>query len=295
MGAKERRLIDAMVHIKLNIAEIYGIFSSAVPEDCMFWSELAREKINHVALLKSGKDTLMSSAGFRPKGFPDNIQPLIDTKNLLFSLIANYAIEPPDRATAFETALMIEKSSIERYSQNYMRTVSHSGRMVLFDYPSENSTNTLNRLWSYLGEIKKLNEIPAIVGENVLIVKDEKGVAGLLKEIMTEFLSAEEHLDVVGTGKQGLDKITEKYYKLKITEKYYKLIISDIEMPVMDGIEFYNQASKLFPNINERFLFVTGDLSTERLVFFKEHNLEFMTHPVSVQGISEKAQMVLLN
>ncbi len=71
--------------------------------------------------------------------------------------------------------------------------------------------------------------------------------------------------------------------------------ISDIEMPVMDGIEFYNQTSKLFPNINERFLFVTGDISTDRLVFFKEHNIEFMTHPVSVLEISEKAQTILLN
>lgn len=284
MGAKERRLIEAMVHIKLNIAEIYGIFSSAVPEDCMFWSELAREKINQVALLKSSKDTLLSSTGF--PNFPDDFQTLIDTKNLLFSLIANYSIEPPNRITAFETALIIEKSAIERSSHNYMRTVSHPERMVLFDYPTENSTNTLNRLWSYLGKIKKLNEIPAIVGEDILIVKDEKGVAGLLKEIITEFLSAEQHFDAVGNGKEGLDKITEKYYKL---------IISDIEMPVMDGIEFYNQASKLFPNINERFLFVTGDLSPDRLAFFKEHNIEFMAHPVSVLEISEKAQAVLLN
>ena len=286
MGDKELRLIDAMIQIKLNIADIYEIFSSAVPEDSTFWTELAWEKTSHVALLKSGKDILMPSAGFPLQNFPDDLQTLIDTKNWLFSLIAKYSKEPPDRATAFEAALLIEKSPIEIYSQYPMRSMSHSDSMVLFEYPSENSTNTLNRLREHLGKIKELNEIPAIVGENVLIVKDEKGVAGLLKEIMTELLSAENHFDAVETGKEGMSKVIEKYYKL---------IISDIEMPVMDGIEFYNQASKLFPNINERFLFITGELSPDRLAFFKEHNIEFITHPASALEISEKSQKVLLN
>ena len=82
---------------------------------------------------------------------------------------------------------------------------------------------------------------------------------------------------------------------LRIINKYYKLIISDIEMPGMDGIELYNQASKLFPNINERFLFVSGDLSPDRISFFTEYNIEFMGLPASVQNIRMKAQQVLLN
>ena len=214
MGDKELRLIDAMIQIKLNIADIYEIFSSAVPEDSTFWTELAWEKTSHVALLKSGKDILMPSAGFPLQNFPDDLQTLIDTKNWLFSLIAKYSKEPPDRATAFEAALLIEKSPIEIYSQYPMRSMSHSDSMVLFEYPSENSTNTLNRLREHLGKIKELNEIPAIVGENVLIVKDEKGVAGLLKEIMTELLSAENHFDAVETGKEVSIRFEPKKSKL---------------------------------------------------------------------------------
>ena len=82
---------------------------------------------------------------------------------------------------------------------------------------------------------------------------------------------------------------------LRIINKYYKLIISDIEMPGMDGIELYNQASKLFPNINERFLFISGCLSPDRLSFFKEYNIEFMGLSASIQDIRMKSQQVLFN
>jgi len=227
MGDKEVRLIEAMIQTKLNIAEIYSIFSRAVPEDYIFWSELSMEKTNHATILKSGKDIFMPTAGFQLKKFSDDIQTLTDTKNWLFSLIAKYSIEPPNRATTFETALLIEKSTSESCSRSPMGRMSQPENMILFEDTSESYTCTLDWLLGYLGKLLSLNEIPAIVGEYILIVKDDKGVAGLLQDILKQLLGAEKHYDTVNSGEEGLDKIINKYYKL---------IISDIELPEMDGI-----------------------------------------------------------
>jgi CheY-like chemotaxis protein len=286
MGNIERRLIEAMIQIKLSIAELYSIFSEAAPEDYFFWAELAREKSSHVTLLKSGRNIIMPAAEI-PSGIAsEDLQSLMDTKNWLFSLIAKFSIDPPDRATTFETALLIEKSMSESHTRYAMGSRSHSESIIQFDLQGEAYISTLDWLRGYLAKLKSLNELPAIVGEYILIVKDEKGVAGLLQEILKQLLGADKHFDTVESGKAGMDKIIEKYYKL---------IISDIELPGMDGIELYNQASKLFPNINKRFMFVSGDLSPDKLSFFKEFNIEYMDLPASVQDISTRAQKVLLS
>lgn len=286
MGDKELRLIEANVQVKLNIAEIYSIFSRAVPKDYIFWSELAREKSNDVALVKSGTSSfIMSSQAFPPQIFQTDIQVLENIKNWLYSLLAKYTIEPPDRAAAFETALLIEKSVADISSTSGAGDPS-SESMYIFERPGRNYNSTLEWLRSYIRKAKILNEIPAIVGERVLIIKDEVGVAELLQDIMKQLMSAEKHFDTVKSGREGLDMIIKKYYKL---------IISDIEMPGMDGIELYSQASRLFPNINKRFLFVTADPSPDRLSFFQEYSLEYMSLPASIMEIREKAQKLLLH
>jgi CheY-like chemotaxis protein len=286
MNYIEKRLIEAMIQIKLSIAELYSIFSEAEPDDYFFWAELAREKSSHVALLKSGKDIFMPTAEIPSKIASEDLQALTDTKNWLFSLIAKFSIEPPDRATTFETALLIEKSMSESHTRYAMGSRSHSESIIRFDLPGEGYTSTLDWLRGYLAKLKNLNVLPAIVGEYILIVKDEKGVAGLLQDILKQLLGADKHFDTVENGMAAMNKIIEKYYKL---------IISDIELPGMDGIELYNQASKLFPNINERFMFVSGDLLPDQLSFLKKFNIEYMDLPASVQDISTRAQKVLLS
>ena len=174
----------------------------------------------------------------------------------------------------------------ESHSRYSMGSRSHSENIIQLDLSGEGYTSTLDWLRGYLAKLKNLNALPAIVGEYILIIKDGNGVAGLLQNTLKQLLGADKHFDTVEGGKAGIDKIIEKYYKL---------IISDIELPGMDGIELYNQASKLFPNINERFLFVAGDLLLERLSFFKEFKIEYMDFPASVQDISTRAQKVLLS
>ena len=55
-----------------------------------------------------------------------------------------------------------------------------------------------------------------------------------------------------------------------IQEADYDFIISDIDMPVLNGIEFYQQLSTHSPHLCDRIVFTTGNTSNERYnEFFK--------------------------
>ena len=137
------------------------------------------------------------------------------------------------------------------------------------------------KTFKHVGKITQLKQIPAIWNEKILIVEDDEPIADLLKAILND----EGDIDIVGNGLKGLRRVEKEYYKL---------IISDVDMPIMNGLKFYEHASKIYPNINERFLFFTGRPSTEITTFFKKNRIEFLTKPSDINVIQEKALDILL-
>jgi len=130
-------------------------------------------------------------------------------------------------------------------------------------------------------KLTSLSTMPKIWEEKILIIEDEPSVSELLKAILIK----EGHVDIAANGKQGYEKIEKKYYKL---------IISDIDMPIMDGIELFNIVNNLYPDIGSRYLFITGDVSEKRKAFFDKNNLAYLTKPASVSVIRQYALDMLL-
>lgn len=130
-------------------------------------------------------------------------------------------------------------------------------------------------------KIASLKALPKVWEEKILIIEDDESVSELLKAI----LKKEGHIDIAANGKEGYDRIEEKYYKL---------IISDIDMPVMDGLELFNIVKKRYPEIGRRYVFITGDVSAERKAFFDRHDLAYLAKPASVSRIRQYALDMLL-
>lgn len=126
-----------------------------------------------------------------------------------------------------------------------------------------------NEFSAYLKDIKKL---PAIWEEKILVVDDDEMIVDLLSALFED----EGVIDRASNGKEALEKTHENYYAA---------IISDVDMPVMNGIEYYNKASEKYPNIRDRFLFFTGYADEERLSFFKKNNLRYLKKPVPMNEI----------
>ena len=104
-----------------------------------------------------------------------------------------------------------------------------------------------------------------------LVVDDNKS----LGSIVGSLLSAKGNTDIVACGFEALEKIKEHFYNG---------IISDIEMPDMDGIEFYKRAIEYDSRLQKHFLFYSANITPQRQQYFQKNNLSFLKKPF---GLSE--------
>jgi len=274
------QFIDEAIRLELNAAEIYALFSEAIPEDADFWAGLSWEERNHASLLKTGKEVLLPVEQFPSEILPNFIQSLIDTNRWLQSLIDEYERDLPDRRSAFEVALKIESSAGEMHFQKVMETPSDSNVLKIFQDLCRDDIHHLRRLKEYMNE-KGITAEPAQCETRlILLVFDDDSVAKLLQTI----LETEGKIDIARNGIQGLEKLKEKKYDL---------VVSSVEMPVLDGLQFFKQAKMVFPELAQRFLFFTGDATPERISFFEDEKLKYLLKPSTISEIRSTALSIL--
>ncbi len=76
---------------------------------------------------------------------------------------------------------------------------------------------------------------------------------------------------------------------------YYDAIISDVDMPSLDGISFYKEAHKNEPNLRDRFIFLTGSDDDIKQVFIKENDLHYLKKPVDLDVLQKAVRYILSN
>jgi DNA-binding NtrC family response regulator len=131
----------------------------------------------------------------------------------------------------------------------------------------------------------KINDIPEVWKRSFLIVEDFEPIRIMLKTL----LENEGKVDMVENGNDALKKIAESYYDI---------VISDIEMPLMNGIEFCKEASKIDPDIIKRIIFCSSAHKDEYMKYITENSIRFLRKPMNITDIrrhvreliSEKSQ-----
>jgi CheY-like chemotaxis protein len=274
------QFIDQAIQLELNAADIYLIFSDAIPEDSNFWATLAWEEKNHATVLKTGKDILMPKDQFPADLLPNVIQVLVETNSWLDSLKEKFAEVKPDRKTAFAIAIRIESSAGEQHFQSIMEAPSESNVIKIFQELCEDDIHHLNRIHEYMRGDIELGEKSENKIKNILIVINDDSIAKLLKTI----LEPEGHIDIAENGRDGLQKVKDKYYGL---------IVSAIEMPIVDGIKFFNEAKRVSLDLNKKFLFFTSEPSKKSLSFFQDEDIRYLTKPSTIHEIRAAALGIL--
>jgi CheY-like chemotaxis protein len=120
--------------------------------------------------------------------------------------------------------------------------------------------------------IPMMRRLPAVWQPRILVVEDYFGV----RDFLSAVLSTEGAVETADNGKEALDKVQNQHFDL---------IISDVDMPVMDGLRFFTEASRLTPGIGARFLFLTGNPSDETLAFIGKNRLRYLQKPMQIQEL----------
>jgi len=127
----------------------------------------------------------------------------------------------------------------------------------------------------------RFKHLPVVWREKILIVDDDPLVAELLRSI---FEHDNFSVETAFTGKEAL---------ARMGHEYFDVIVSDIAMPEMNGIEFFEESKKIWPDIGQRFLFYSGDISSGEIEVFEKIEVQYMRKPMPVNEIRENVFKIL--
>ena len=116
----------------------------------------------------------------------------------------------------------------------------------------------------------------------ILVVEDESS----LRELIANILLLDHHeVDTVRDGAEAL---------YRIEQRAYDLIISDLQMPNLDGPGLYIALRKRFGEALPRVIFVTGHAEADKFVpFLAETGDPVLTKPFTVEDLRTLVQWVL--
>ena len=163
-----------------------------------------------------------------------------------------------------------------------------------FGERSRETENMANEIQRHLSDVKEFiralpgNQRPSIdVGlfplvkeKRFLVVDDHES----LRNLVASLLADKGTVEAVSGASEGLEKMREHFYNG---------IVSDIQMPLMDGIEFYRQSVAYDSRLSKHFLFYSADLSSDRESFLKENNLLFLRKPFGLDEFIDTIDRVL--
>ena len=122
---------------------------------------------------------------------------------------------------------------------------------------------------------------PVLACGAVLVVDDEPAIGNVLRRVLrdhevTTLTSAKEALALLRAG------------------QHFDIIFSDLMMPEMSGMDFYDELSRSLPQVTERVVFVSGGAFTPRAHAFLDRVAnERIDKPFNAQGIRNIVQRML--
>lgn len=131
------------------------------------------------------------------------------------------------------------------------------------------------------GLLDKVKRLPPVWEEKVLAVDDDE----IITDVVEAVLCGEAKIDIARNGAEALKKLETSYYAA---------IITDMDMPLMDGVAFYKEAAARYPNIKKRFIFFSGSMRPELASFIGSSGIKFLKKPFSIKDI-KSAVIEILN
>jgi len=122
--------------------------------------------------------------------------------------------------------------------------------------------------------------LPAVWEESFLVVDDHEP----LRKLVSSLLSRRGTVEAVAGAGDGLEKVREHFYNG---------IVSDIQMPGMDGLEFYRRAVECDPQLKKHFLFYSADITPDREAYLRKNELCFLRKPFALGEFMDTIDQIL--
>ena len=144
--------LDEASALETIMADLYSLFEKSFAEDAVFWKQLADEELNHAALIQNVKSDPEVSKWFVHDAPDDLVKETVKTMEWATSLVIKYSEEKPDRLTAFNTAIEVEKTAWELHYQSLMTKKSDKWFVDIVQELNEYDRDHLRRINLYIKE-----------------------------------------------------------------------------------------------------------------------------------------------
>lgn len=276
-----KEIIEWQIDVEKKLGGFYRYAASAFREDkkiAGFLNRLADDEFVHACVMKDAAELIKDDPKYSPvitldKTTKEKIEaPFKEKRNILSKgKLSNEKLVDFIVTMEFlelNDIFMYVVNSLKEWNREFMHIAA---KMQTHKDGIEKFIESLPFGEKYMSRIR---ELPQVWQKKILVVEDSTLVIQTLSAIFKkEFI-----VDIAENGKEALKKVNEQYFDV---------IVSDINMPSLNGIDFYYRAAKRDPDIGERFLFFTGVVNSKLADFFSTNNLRNLQKPASIEKLRQ--------
>ncbi|NLF32913.1 MAG: response regulator [Planctomycetes bacterium] len=261
-----------------------GLFGADAPF-VRFLDRLAQDETEHYHLMGSAAQYL----GSRPAPAISDVALTDETRQRveepLRTALADLAAGRMSKRKMVDhlaTAEFSEWNTLFVYVVNRLKEQSRE-----FQYGAARMQGHLTRIARFLDGLPEadrpavdVQNLPRVWEEALLIVEDQDAI----RSLMAMFLSRYGKVETAASGEEAL---------ARMRRSYYSVILTDINLPGMDGLELFEAALRLDPQIAPHFLFCSGGLSLETWERMQRDNLAVLIKPFALDDLRRAVERII--
>jgi CheY-like chemotaxis protein len=285
-----KEIIDWLLRNEEAARQIYATAAVVFREDkrfCEFLETLAEDEALHVQVIETARDlyrqktepiddAILLDPDTKSKidGHIESIRKIIESGNLTKKAMIEYIIcaERSEWNPIFLFVVNTLKQECPDFStvgpqlQHHLRSIDQYLETTGEKIDSGEALRALKPVWD----------------EGILIVDDALEIT----ELLSELLSQTGHVETAVNGAEALRMAVHRYYAV---------IVSDINMPVMNGIDFLTNLESFYKDVAERFIFMTGYPDPDVVTFCRIKNIPLLRKPFGLNELNDCVYQILEN
>ncbi|MFQ5465337.1 MAG: response regulator [Thermodesulfobacteriota bacterium] len=115
----------------------------------------------------------------------------------------------------------------------------------------------------------------------ILVVDDDTAIRRLCRDALE---GAGYEVGIAMNGSEALEKLEQGTYDL---------VISDVDMPVIGGVELFNRVIKLYGYLKDRFIFITGNPTLAHISRLAGLNANYFIKPFKVSSLLDRVDSLV--
>jgi two-component system, chemotaxis family, chemotaxis protein CheY len=276
-----KQVLEWLSKLESSSAKLYNNLAGMTENEKLsaFLTDLSKDETEHHRFMRNGLSLLAS----HKIEFESDILIDEETKNGIESLLVF-----PDGASSITDDEICDRIITIEFSEwnDFFLYAAESLKKVFVEFQNAASKiqEHLDRIKNFFSSFKagekyadRIESLERIWETRFLIVDDNESIAVFLRL----FCGKMGTVDVAYDGAQALEKTKANFYDL---------IISDVDMPVCGGIDFYKEYNGKDPELKNHFIFMSGDTPDD---FIIENDIPFIKKPFSVSDIAGKIAEIL--